>query len=194
MIESDPRPQIWERGRSVNDEAYEDDSWLPLVRFLRDYGRYCPVNKKKRPLMRVGKQSLPAAVEQDRLSTFPNNAECTGWELHITSPHLVVIDCEHPNKKGPGSLGPDGFASFEAFWKAHIDELPKTLIVHSASGGLHYYFLLPSDFPPAGQQLAGRIGALSGVDIITAGTKVILPGTEVDVKNGPGKYSVRVGD
>ena len=104
-----------------------------------------------------------------------------------------MIDCEHPEKKGPGSLGPDGFATFEAFWKAHVDELAETLIVQSASGGLHYYFLLPWDLLASGQQLAGRIGALSGVDVITAGTKVILPGTEVDVKNGPGKYSVRQG-
>jgi len=55
-------------------------------------------------------------------------------------------------------------------------KLPETYVVHTPSGGLHYYFLLPEDFEPRNAQHGRRAGRLPvGIDVRGRGGQVVAP-------------------
>ncbi|MDQ2842413.1 MAG: bifunctional DNA primase/polymerase, partial [Acidobacteriota bacterium] len=89
---------------------------------------------------------------------------------------------------GIGKPGPNGFTAFHEFWKQHVSELPEHLIVQSGSMGEHHYFFLPLDLSRDGPLRGGPFR--TGIDLLTCGKNVILPGSCVASPFGSGSYTV----
>jgi Bifunctional DNA primase/polymerase, N-terminal len=169
----------------VNEQAN-----IPTGLILDPYGRFYPLNREKRPLIRCFKKDPAKYADTHKFEYWSKNPELAGWGLRIDSPLLVVFDCEHPNKKGPDNPGPDGLSSFASFWQTHTSSLPEHLTVRSASGGLHHYFLLPPDLVPEGKYLQGGNSFLPGVDLQTSSRNIIQPSSVVAAGLGSGCYEI----
>lgn len=79
---------------------------------------------------------------------------------------LLVIDVDNKGDK-------NGSASLDILQTIH-DDLPKTAIVRTPSGGLHYYFL-------TGEKVKNSVGRLGeGLDVRAEGGYVVAPGSQVE--------------
>lgn len=74
---------------------------------------------------------------------------------------IVVVDVDVKGKNGFGSI---------SYWEAQHGDFPETAVVHTGSGGKHYYFHV--DNPEA---FKNRVETLPGVDIRGDGAYVVAP-------------------
>jgi hypothetical protein len=86
---------------------------------------------------------------------------------------LMVIDTEDPFKHG--EPGPDGELVLGELLEEHSIDLPPCPTVQSATGGFHRYLLVPK-----GIRIHSSVALWPGVDILAAGSNVILPGSRVE--------------
>jgi hypothetical protein len=86
----------------------------------------------------------------------------------------MVIDTESPFKHS-GKPGPDGEILLWSLLEDHDITLPPCPTVHTASGGFHRYLLVPKGLP-----IRSAISLWPGIDILAAGSNVILPGSHID--------------
>lgn len=84
---------------------------------------------------------------------------------------IVVIDIDNHH-------GVDGLGNLKEFLETYDIELPKTYVVKTPSGGLHYYFKLSEEYNET--QFIQNHAQLEGVDFQTHGRYVVAPPSEID--------------
>lgn len=84
---------------------------------------------------------------------------------------IVVIDIDNHN-------GVDGLGNLKDFLDTYDIELPKTKVVKTPSGGLHYYFKLDDKYNET--QFIQNHSQLEGVDFQTHGRYVVAPPSQID--------------
>ena len=86
---------------------------------------------------------------------------------------IAVIDIDNHN-------GVDGLGNLKEFLDTYDIELPKTKVVRTPSGGLHYYFKLDEKYNDT--QFIQNHSQLEGVDFQTHGRYVVAPPSQIDGK------------
>lgn len=84
---------------------------------------------------------------------------------------IAVIDIDNHN-------GVDGLGNLKDFLDTYDIELPKTKVVKTPSGGLHYYFKLDEQYNDT--QFIQNHKQLEGVDFQTHGRYVVVPPSKID--------------
>jgi hypothetical protein len=86
----------------------------------------------------------------------------------------MVIDTENPFKH-PDKPSPDGEMSLYSLLEDNAITLPPCPMVLSASGGFHRYLQVPRGF-----RIRRAVGLWPSIDILAAGSNVILPGSRTE--------------
>ena len=86
---------------------------------------------------------------------------------------IAVIDIDNHN-------GVDGLGNLKEFLETYDITLPKTKVVRTPSGGLHYYFKLDEKYNDT--QFRQNHPQLEGVDFQTHGRYVVAPPSQIDGK------------
>ena len=86
---------------------------------------------------------------------------------------IAVIDIDNHN-------GVDGLGNLKEFLDTYDITLPKTKVVRTPSGGLHYYFKLDEKYNDT--QFIQNHSQLKGVDFQTHGRYVVSPPSQIDGK------------
>ena len=86
---------------------------------------------------------------------------------------IAVIDIDNHN-------GVDGLGNLKEFLEMYDITLPKTLVIKTPSGGLHYYFKLDEKYNET--QFIQNHPQLEGVDFQTHGRYVVAPPSQIDGK------------
>lgn len=86
---------------------------------------------------------------------------------------IVVIDIDNHN-------GVDGLGNLKEFLDTYDITLPKTQVIKTPSGGLHYYFKLDKKYNET--QFIQNHPQLKGVDFQTHGRYVVAPPSQIDGK------------
>jgi hypothetical protein len=84
---------------------------------------------------------------------------------------LIVVDTEGPLKH-PDQPGPDGEMTLWGLLEEHNITFPIGPIVRTPSGGFHRYMLVPKGSP-----VRTTVSLWPGIDILAAGSSVVLPGS-----------------
>ena len=84
---------------------------------------------------------------------------------------IAVIDIDNHN-------GVDGLGNLKEFLEMYDIELPKTKVVKTPSGGLHYYFKLDEKYNET--QFIQNHPQLQGVDFQTHGRYVVAPPSQIN--------------
>lgn len=86
---------------------------------------------------------------------------------------IAVIDIDNHN-------GVDGLGNLKEFLDTYDITLPKTRVIKTPSGGLHYYFKLDEKYNET--QFIQNHSQLEGVDFQTHGRYVVAPPSQIDGK------------
>lgn len=86
---------------------------------------------------------------------------------------IAVIDIDNHN-------GVDGLGNLKNFLEMYDISLPKTQVIKTPSGGLHYYFKLDEKYNET--QFIQNHSQLEGVDFQTHGRYVVAPPSQIDGK------------
>ena len=86
---------------------------------------------------------------------------------------IAVIDIDNHN-------GVDGLGNLKNFLEMYDITLPKTKVIRTPSGGLHYYFKLDEKYNET--QFLQNHSQLEGVDFQTHGRYVVAPPSQIDGK------------
>lgn len=86
---------------------------------------------------------------------------------------IAVIDIDNHN-------GVDGIGNLKEFLEMYDITLPKTQVIKTPSGGLHYYFKLDEKYNET--QFIQNHPQLEGVDFQTHGRYVVAPPSQIDGK------------
>ena len=86
---------------------------------------------------------------------------------------IAVIDIDNHN-------GVDGLGNLKEFLEMYDITLPKTQVIKTPSGGLHYYFKLDEKYNDT--QFIQNHSQLEGVDFQTHGRYVVAPPSQIDGK------------
>lgn len=84
---------------------------------------------------------------------------------------IAVIDIDNHN-------GVDGLGNLKEFLETYDITLPKTQVIKTPSGGLHYYFKLDEKYNET--QFLQNHSQLEGVDFQTHGRYVVAPPSQID--------------
>lgn len=84
---------------------------------------------------------------------------------------IAVIDIDNHN-------GVDGLGNLKDFLDTYDIELPKTQVIKTPSGGLHYYFKLDEKYNDT--QFIQNHEQIEGVDFQTHGRYVVAPPSQID--------------
>jgi hypothetical protein len=132
---------------------------------------FYPIRPDKSPAIQ-GKLDRVATTDLIKLQFWVEHHRYRSFALRIlTGSRLIVIDTESPSKQ-PGNHGPDGELILYGLLEEHAITLPLCPMVETASGGFHRYLLVPKWLP-----IRRAISLWPGIDILAAGSSVILPGS-----------------
>jgi Bifunctional DNA primase/polymerase, N-terminal len=168
----------WGTGRAVPDTtllAFDPGAYISGYRQLAALrvGFY-PVYRDKSPAVQ-GKLNRVATNDPIKIRFW---AECCHHRSFaarlLRDCRGFVIDTESPWKH-PDRPGPDGEMFLGSLLEDSDTTLPRCPIVQTASGGFHRYLLVPKGFP-----IRPRVALWPGIDILTAGSSVILPGSRTE--------------
>lgn len=129
---------------------------------------------KQLRLQRGGKAPLVAGAfggEDDSLVTDWVNQGGNVGVLTGAASGIAVIDIDNHH-------GVDGLGNLKEFLDTYDIVLPKTKVVKTPSGGLHYYFKLSEAYNEI--QFIQNHKQLEGVDFQTHGRYVVAPPSEID--------------
>jgi len=146
-------------------------------------GGIFPIQSSKSPACRYPVAEAVNALDVFTIRERLQQKNVTGLAVRITNPRTIVIDCESEAKAGI-----DGVEVFYNLCDEAKIDVPTCPIIRSCSDGKHSYFTLP-----AGMTIAPSCCVIPGIDILTAGANVILPGSQAVRKDfAVGKYSIEV--
>ena len=170
------------------------DDAITFRAIYHPFGRIYPIGRgedRKAPVQGFSPKRYAASKANiETLTPWLDAPDRSGWAMHIESTVLAIIDCEHPDKKE--SPGPDGITNFKNYCQSLGIELPEHPTVRSGSGGIHDLFLIPAGLIPAGQYVCPGY-FLPGVELLTFGRNVIMPGSIIETWRGPGVYEALSG-
>jgi hypothetical protein len=149
----------------------------PAARYIRGYQEllilgvgFYPIRRDKSPAL-AGSLDREATTDPEKIRLWADRG-LRNFALRIlTGSPLVVIDTEHQFKH-PGQLGPDGEMALYDLLEAHDISLPQCPMVQTGSDGFHRYVLAPK-----WQPIRSAVSLWPGIDILGAGSNVILPGS-----------------
>ena len=122
-----------------------------------------------------GKLDREATTDRVKIRFWVEHGHHDNFAMRIRKgSKLVVVDTENAFKH-PGKIGPDGELFFNEMLEEHNITLPPCPMVATPTGGFHRALLAPKFFP-----VCKRISLWPGVDILAAGSNVILPGSRTD--------------
>lgn len=177
-----PEPATdWDRADFPVSIALSPETYIAGYRQLVPLGvGLYPVNRDKSPAVQ-GKLHKVATIDPIKIRFWVEHRHHRNFAARILRPsRLLVIDTEHPFKH-PDRPGPDG----EMFLGSLLEDLETTLppcpLVETGSGSSHRYLLVPRGFP-----IRPTVSLWPGIDILAAGSSVILPGSRTDA----GEYRV----
>jgi len=141
---------------------------------------FYPIHRDRSPAVK-GKLDRASTIDLIKIGYWVEHRGHHSFALRILAgSRLLVIDTESPSKHA-GKPGPDGELTFYDVLEEHGIVLPPCPTVLTATGGFHRYFLVPKWLP-----VRSTIGLWPGVDILAAGSSVILPGSYTN----SGEYKV----
>jgi hypothetical protein len=135
---------------------------------------FYPVHRDKSPAVQ-GRLDRVATLDPIKIKYWAQHCHHRSFSMRIfrKSP-LMVIDTESPSKY-PDQLGPDGEMFLGSLLEDSEINLPPCPTVQTGSGGFHRYFLVPKWFP-----IRPMVALWPGIDILAAGSSVILPGSRTE--------------
>jgi hypothetical protein len=135
---------------------------------------FYPIRPDKSPAL-SGKLDREATTDVIKLQFWIEHQRHRSFALRILAgSRLIVIDTESPFKQ-PDKQGPDGELVLYGLLEENAITLPSCPMVETASGGFHRYLLVPKRLP-----IRRAISLWPGIDILAAGSSVILPGSRTD--------------
>lgn len=141
---------------------------------------FYPTRPDKSPAVR-GRLAREVTTDRVKIRFWFENQHHRGFAARISQDSkLMVIDTENPFKH-PDKLGPDGELFLCELLEEHSITIPPCPTVQTAHDGFHRYLLVPR-----GLRVHSSIGLWPGIDILAAGSNVILPGSHIDA----GRYRI----
>jgi hypothetical protein len=134
---------------------------------------FYPIRLNKSPAVK-GKLDRQATSDLMKITSWVERGHRNFALRILKGSRLMVVDTECPFKH-PGKLGPDGELILYGILEEHGITLPPCPTVQTATGGFHRYFLVPRWLP-----VRSAIGIWPGIDILAAGSSVILTGSRTD--------------
>jgi hypothetical protein len=135
---------------------------------------FYPVHRDKSPAVQ-GKLDQVATLDPIKIRFWAEHCHHRSFAMRfLKHSRLLVIDTESPWKH-PDRPGPDGEMFLGSLLEDSDTTLPPCPMVQTGSGGFHRYLLVPKGFP-----IRPRVALWPGIDILTAGSSVILPGSRTD--------------
>jgi Bifunctional DNA primase/polymerase, N-terminal len=135
---------------------------------------FYPIHMDKSPAVK-GKLEREITTDPIKIRFWAEYRYHTGFALRIPrDSRLMVIDTENPFKH-PDKPGPDGELVLYGLLEEHAITLPPSPMVQTASEGFHRYFQVPK-----GLRIRSAIGLWPGIDILAAGSSVVLPGSRTE--------------
>jgi hypothetical protein len=136
--------------------------------------RFYPVWSDKSPAVE-GKLDQAATLDPIKIRFWAERCHHRSFAARLLkASRLLVIDTENPFKH-PDRIGPDGEMILCSLLEDCQTTLPPCPMVQTASGGFHRYLLVP-----AGSPIHPKVGIWPGIDILAAGSSVILPGSRTE--------------
>lgn len=132
---------------------------------------FYPIHADKSPAVH-GKLNRVATVDPIKIRFWAEYCHYSSFAVRfLRGCRLLVIDTENPFKH-PGTPGPDGEMFLGSLLEDTGTTLPACPMVTTASGGFHRYLSVPQWFP-----IRPAVALWPGIDILAAGSSVILPGS-----------------
>jgi hypothetical protein len=163
-VDADSRPFDFAPGAYIS--GYEQLGGLGV-------GFY-PIHPDKSPAVQ-GKLDRMASLDPIKIRYWAEHCHHRSFAARLLRGcRLLVIDTESPSKY-PDRFGPDGEMFLGSLLEDADTTLPTCPIVRTGSGGFHRYFRVPKGFP-----VRPSVALWPGIDILAAGSSVILPGSRTD--------------
>ena len=141
---------------------------------LRAGVAFYPIHPDKSPAVE-GKLNRAVTTDPFKIRFWAEHRQHNNFAFRIpSSSRLFVIDTDSPFKYRDRP-GPDGEMFFCGLLEDHDIRLPPCPTVQTPSIGFHRYYLMPKGF-----RVRTAIGLWPGVDILAAGSNVILPGSRTE--------------
>lgn len=139
---------------------------------LSDLGvGFYPIHLDKSPAVK-GRLDSKVTIDPFKIRYWAEHQHHRSFALRILrGSRLMVIDTESPWKHQE-KPGPDGEMFLGGLLADHDISLPPCPMSITATGGFHRYLLMPKRFP-----VRSSIGLWPGIDILAAGSSVILAGS-----------------
>jgi hypothetical protein len=155
--------------------AFNAGAYISGFQQLTRFGaRFYPVHRDKSPAVR-GSLNQAATSDPIKIAFWAEHCHHRNFAARLLKEsNLLVIDTEDP-WKDPNRLGPDGEMFLGSLLEDSDITLPLGPIVQTPSGGFHRYLLVPKGLP-----IRPRVALWPGIDILSAGSSVILPGSRTD--------------
>jgi hypothetical protein len=135
---------------------------------------FYPVHPDKSPAVK-GKLGREVTIDPFKIRYWAEHGHHRSFALRILrGSRLIVIDTESPLKH-PDKPGPDGELFLASLLQEHDIRLPPCPMVMTASWGFHRYLLVPKRLP-----IRSRIGLWPGIDVLAAGSNVVLAGSRTE--------------
>jgi hypothetical protein len=135
---------------------------------------FYPIHPDKSPAVE-GKLGREVTTDPFKIRYWAEHRHHRSFALRILrGSRLMVVDTESPFKH-PDKPGPDGEMFLGSLLEDHGITLPPYPMSMTASGGFHRYLLAPKWFP-----VRSSIGLWPGIDILAAGSNVILAGSRTE--------------
>ena len=135
---------------------------------------FYPIHPDKSPAVH-GKLNRVATADPIKIRFWAEHCQHRSFAARLLAGcRIVVIDTEDPFKH-PDRPGPDGELILGSLLEDTDTILPTCPMVRTASGGFHRYLLVPS-----GYRIHSTVALWPGIDVLTAGSSVILPGSRTD--------------
>ena len=150
----------------------------PYIRGYQQLGGlkvgFYPIHPDKSPAVQ-GKLNRVATLDPDKIRYWVEHCHHHNFAARfLPRCPLLVIDTENPFKYAD-RLGPDGEMFLGSLLEDSDTTLPPCPTVQTGSGGFHRYLLVPKGLP-----IHPQVGLWPGIDILAAGSSVILPGSRTD--------------
>ena len=163
--------QVSAGGRTVPDLASYIGGYRQLS--VHPVGFY-PIHLDKSPAVQ-GKLNRVATADPIKIKFWAEHCHHRSFAARLLAGcRILVIDTEDPFKH-PDRPGPDGELILGSLLEDTDTILPPCPMVRTASGGFHRYLLVPAGFC-----IRAAVALWPGIDVLAAGSSVILPGSRTD--------------
>jgi len=135
---------------------------------------FYPVHSDKSPAVQ-GRLDRAATIDPIKISFWVESCHHRSFAARLLrGSRLLVVDTENPFKHAD-RIGPDGELFLGSLLEDCQTTLPPCPFVQTASGGFHRYLVVPR-----GHRIRPTVTIWPGIDVLAAGSSVILPGSRTE--------------